>query len=70
MPTGEDEELVGDGVGCSVIITQSAQLNESSFTGQLGSIARATVATDKDGEDSVQFFTSLTTSAAKIDAGP
>ena len=43
MPVDEEllnEELVGglgDGVGCSVTITQSSELNESSIVGQLGS---------------------------------
>ena len=53
MPTGEDEELVGDGVGCSVKTTQSAELNESSITGQLGSISRVTAATGIDEEDCI-----------------
>ena len=76
-PVGEellDEELVGelgDGVGCSVTITQSAELNESSIAGQLGSMSRVTEAIVIDGEDSAQVVILLTTSSAEIsEAGP
>ena len=41
--------LLGDGVGFSVTITQSAELNELRTAGQLGSIARVTAATGIDG---------------------
>ena len=67
MPMDEelwDEELVGDGVGCSVTITQSGELNESSIAGQLGSTSRVTAATDIDGEDCIQLVILLTTSSA------
>jgi len=41
--------LLGDGVGFSVAITQSAKLNELRTAGQVGSIARVTAATGIDG---------------------
>ena len=58
------EELLGDGVGSSVTITQSAELNESSIAGQLGSMARVSASTDIDGEDCTQLVILLTTSSA------
>ena len=58
------KEILGDGVGCSMTITQSAELNESSIAGQLGSMARVTPTTDIDGEDCTQFVILSTISSA------
>ena len=38
------EELLGDGVNCSVTTAQSAELNDSSIVGQLGSMSKITEA--------------------------
>ena len=71
IPTGEDEELVGeeilgDAVGCTVTITQSSESNESSIAGQLESMSRVMEAIFIDGENCTQFVISLTTSSAVI----
>ena len=60
IPIGKDDD---DEV---VTTTQSAELNESSIAGQLGSTSRVTAATDIDGEDCTQLVISSTTSSAVI----